>query len=348
VGIISDIQHAIEPEQGTNYHGDKIRYYLESANTLSRILNDFKTENVSYVVSLGDLLDGFNSRNHHVEEAMTNILDVFSGRQFSSFQFSFLFLEITQEAEIHHCIGNHELYCYPEYEDWLLAFEGYHNHFLSDRQWYYSFYPIPEIKFIILNTFFFSAHSWEGEEVRSKASELVRSYNPNEDQNGTPHLAYGHPEKKWVLFNGGLGEEQIAWLDKELEDCYESNTKAVICSHGPLSLVVCDSDGLCWDSEEVQELIFRKYPNVVLLCLSGFNSSHYFISNQTSLGHTHQTWYGEEGGVHFLGLDAVLEIPPPSTHSFTLNLSSSSIVVRGKGETALPYLEIPLHLDSTS
>ncbi|KAF5792018.1 putative hydrolase [Helianthus annuus] len=66
---------------------------------------------------------------------------------------------------------------------------------------------------------------------------------------------------------GGVGKEQLKWLDKTLQDATKSNQKAVVCCHIPLDPGASSKQALLWNYDEVMDVIHQY--GCVKVCLAG-------------------------------------------------------------------------------
>ncbi|KAM0047000.1 putative hydrolase [Helianthus debilis subsp. tardiflorus] len=167
-------------------------------------------------------------------------------------------------GRVYHMIGNHCLYNLPRSK--LLPLMSFPN---VERA-YYDFSPIPEYRFV---------------------------KNPNLEKNSPDGLV--DLERRFLKFNGGIGKEQLKWLDKTLLDATKSNQKVVVCCHIPLDPGASSKQALLWNYDEVMDVIHQY--DCVKVCLAG---------NAHKGGH-----FLDSCGVHHRVLEAALECPP-GTNAF--------------------------------
>ena len=96
-------------------------------------------------------------------------------------------------------------------------------------------------------------------------------------------------------WNGGLGEEQRAWLDRELSEADASGQRAVVFAHHPVLTDAADPALVAWDAEEV------------LAVLDAHPSVFAWIN-----GHHHAGGYAQRRGVHHWTMKAMLDAPEES------------------------------------
>ncbi|KAM0026527.1 putative hydrolase [Helianthus debilis subsp. tardiflorus] len=87
--------------------------------------------------------------------------------------------------------------------------------------------------FIVLDGYDISAIGWPHDHPHTiEAVKILNEKNPNLDKNSPNGLV--DLERRFLKFNGGVGKEQLEWLDKTLQDATKSNQKVVVCCHIPL------------------------------------------------------------------------------------------------------------------
>jgi manganese-dependent ADP-ribose/CDP-alcohol diphosphatase len=101
------------------------------------------------------------------------------------------------------------------------------------------------------------------------------------------------------MFNGGVGKEQMEWLNNVLQESTKLKQKVVVCCHLPLDPSASSKEALLWNYNEVMNLIHRY--SCVKVCFSG---------------HDHKGGYSiDSHGIHHRVLEASLECPP-GTNAF--------------------------------
>ena len=68
-----------------------------------------------------------------------------------------------------------------------------------------------------------------------------------------PHVK-GH-ERRFVPYNGGLGEEQLAWMRMELADAAKAGERVLIMCHVILHPEACGGSTMVWDYPEALDVI---------------------------------------------------------------------------------------------
>jgi len=143
----------------------------------------------------GDIVDGFCPK----EESRTAVLNVI--KEFDEFN-----------GPVYHMLGNHCLYNLPRSDlISLLKIPSPNGHA------YYDFSPVPDYRFVVLDGYDISVVGWPENHPHSlEAAKYLETKNPNKDKN-SPEGLTGN-ERRFVMFNGGVGREQLAWLDSILQD----------------------------------------------------------------------------------------------------------------------------------
>ncbi|CAA0818094.1 Manganese-dependent ADP-ribose/CDP-alcohol diphosphatase [Striga hermonthica] len=288
-GVISDVQYADIPD-GRSFLGVP-RYYRHSLLVLQRAVRNWNEKKLKFAVNFGDIIDGFCPKDQSLD-AITKILE-----EFRSF-----------DGPTYHMIGNHCLYNLPREK--LLPLLNIPSQ--DDGRAYYDFSPIPEFRFVVLDGYDISAIGWSKDHPNAiKAVNLLNEKNPNSDKN-SPNGLVG-PERRYLMFNGAVGPEQIEWLDYILQDATKLNQKVIICCHLPLEPRASTNDSLLWNYDEVMEVIHRY--KCVKVCFGG---------------HEHQGSYCVDSyGVHHRVLEAALECPPGTDAFGYVELFDDRLVLTG-------------------
>jgi manganese-dependent ADP-ribose/CDP-alcohol diphosphatase len=95
-------------------------------------------------------------------------------------------------------------------------------------------------------------------------------------------------KRKLTDYSGGLGMEQIAWLQRELQKARQSSERAVVLCHYPLLPI--DGHAL-WDAEAVMEVV-KEHGDIVAAWWNG---------------HNHDGNYAARHGIHFLNFRGMVD-----------------------------------------
>lgn len=91
------------------------------------------------------------------------------------------------------------------------------------------------------------------------------------------------------VWNGGIGKEQLAWLDNELADAEKKKQSVIIANHFPLYPDAAAE--LLWNASAVRKMI-QRHPGV----FAYFN------------GHVHKSQYFIQHGVHYVSFRGMVEL----------------------------------------
>jgi manganese-dependent ADP-ribose/CDP-alcohol diphosphatase len=115
-------------------------------------------------------------------------------------------------------------------------------------------------------------------------------------------------------FIGAISEEQLKWIEEELEESDIKNELVIVFGHVGLHPESCNSDCLIWNYEEVIAC-FNRHPSVIAyLC-----------------GHSHNHGYAYANGIHYLVFQAIIETPPDQQSFATITVYEDRIEVEGHG-----------------
>ncbi|KAF8390518.1 hypothetical protein HHK36_025045 [Tetracentron sinense] len=271
-GIISDVQYA-DIADGRSFLGVP-RYYRHSILVLQRAVSKWNNQQqLSFAINFGDIVDGFCPKEQSLK-AVQKVVE-----EFENFS-----------GPVYHMIGNHCLYNLPRKK--LLPLMKIP---ALDGHAYYDFSPIPEYRFVVLDGYDISAIGWPQDHPNTlEALKLLQEKNPNLDKNN-PEGMLGL-ERRFLMFNGAVGKEQLQWLDGVLQDASAYKQKVVVCCHLPLDPGAASKEALLWNYDEVMDVLHRY--NCVKVCIGG---------------HDHKGGHSiDSHGVHHRVLEAALECPPGS------------------------------------
>ena len=309
-------------DDGHNYTKTKTRYYRATLLGLRRAVAAWVGESARlpstpfFVLQLGDLVDGHaTSTALGSEESLARVLQEF---------------DPLAHCSVHHCLGNHELYNFPSRAFWtnhLACFRDQQQQQPSPafpgaptpprNSCYYAFSPHPRFCFVNLDTYDVSVlGSAPDSQERAEAEAYLRR-NPNEDRNSP--LGLEGLDKRFVLFGGGVGARQLAWLRATLLAVRGAGCEhVVVFSHIPLHPDACKPDCLLWNYADVLEVL-EEHPGLVKLCLAGHS-------------HEARAVRDEGSGIVYYTLDAPLEQGPPDGDGFSTACAyADRIEIDGQG-----------------
>jgi manganese-dependent ADP-ribose/CDP-alcohol diphosphatase len=185
--------------------------------------------------------------------------------------------------------------------------------FLNSDPLYYDFTVADGLyRFIMLDAYDIAISGRDsGDPVVAQATSILKHFNRNENL----FAPYGdsHETRRFVAFNGGMGERQLKWLVNVLEDALVHRQFVVLCSHVSFSARVTANYLQIWNQHELLQLVHR-YPHIVA-CLHGH--SHGF-------GHIQ-----DDDGVHHHVFEAILTTPEERRCHGRLDLYADRIELRG-------------------
>ncbi|MGH0134505.1 UNVERIFIED_CONTAM: hypothetical protein FKN15_056930 [Acipenser sinensis] len=230
-GVIADIQYA-DIEDGFNFLQTRKRYYRNSISLLNSATETWNAEPVqpSFILQLGDIIDGFNKPRKASEKALETVVNGFN----------------KCKAKAHHAWGNHEFYNFSR--DYLMdsVLNSKHLESTSEFQsakhveennpepsYSYHFSPAPNFRFVLLDAYDISIIG-RGEPSRKYYQSLkyLREHNKNKNLNVPPEPT--GMKQRFVEFNGGFSREQLDWLNDVLTFADNNQEKVtVMCNRKP-------------------------------------------------------------------------------------------------------------------
>lgn len=324
-GVIADVQYA-DVEDGYNFMKTRKRYYRNSITLLSEAIEEWNKECIplSFIIQLGDIIDGVNAEHKTSEEALKKVMGEFK----------------KAKADIHHIWGNHEFYNFNR--NYLMSCVLNSQHLGNnmtpatsnrvncnseeDRQetfYGYDFCPFPSFRFVVLDCYDLSML---GRKCTSKkyqrSMKIIRKINKNENLNNPEGL--GAAKQRFVQFNGGLSEEQLKWLHDVLSYSDENQEKVIVVGHIPVHPYAADPICLVWNFDDVLTIL---YSHKCVVCFMA--------------GHDHDGGYfHDEHGIHHITFEGIIETPPTS-HAFgTVSVYKDKMILKGSGKVShrvMPY-----------
>lgn len=178
-GLIADIQYA-DLNDGCNFHGTRKRYYRNSLHLLRNAIKHWNEEPVkpSFILQLGDIIDGFNSKYGASDKALQAVLDEFR----------------SCSAQVHHVWGNHEFYNFSRSALFSSALNSevkgeVQKDGRMEEVYAYHFSPAPMFRFVILDAYDLSIIGREKScEKYSQSFQIIKRHNPHEELNQPPGI----------------------------------------------------------------------------------------------------------------------------------------------------------------
>ena len=181
---------------------------------------------------------------------------------------------------------------------------------------YYKFIPSPGLKFISLDCFDISVLGHDPSHHKyTKAAQILFQYHGCHDWDtwDTDDKLVG-PNKRFQSSNGAISDEQLEWLETELQESDEKQERVIVFGHVGLHPDSSDWNTTIWNYEEVIAC-FNRHPSVVV-----------YLS-----GHAHMSGYANANGVHFVSFQAIIETPPETEAFATIAIFEDRIEIEGHG-----------------
>lgn len=269
-GVVADIQYVdAETASGRNYRG--------SLDKLRKCIDEFNRYNLSFVVTLGDMID----------------------RNYKSYDKPLLILK-KSKVPVYNVIGNHDF----AVEEKLKVKVKQR---LDNKKGYFSFKE-GGFTFILL----------DGTDVSSLA------YIKDSPKYKEGMVKYNELKRKGrnnaFTWNGGIGDKQLNWLDKQLSKADRMNNKVVIFCHWPL---LPEGYTELWNNRKVLQLL--NCHNCVVAWIAG---------------HRHEGSYEEKEGIHHLTVKSVVEAKS-ETSCGIIEVYRDKLLLNGYGDQENKTLEFP-------
>ncbi|WP_372947844.1 metallophosphoesterase [Mariniphaga sp.] len=233
---------------------------------------------------LEEAIAHFNQKNNL--EFVVNVGDLID-RDFTSFTPLKPILQKSNKT-IYHLPGNHDFEVEPEHLEKVPKELGLSKMYysLEKKGWMFIFMDGTDISF-------FSADKEKVKQANVMSEKLKAEGKPNY-----------HP------WNGGVGKQQLNWLNNQLQQAKSKNLNVAVFCHYPL--LPFESHAL-WNQAEVIEVL-NKY-SCVKLWMNGHNhAGNYALSN----------------GIHFVNLKGMVETENENAFAEVI-LNDSTIEIKGLG-----------------
>jgi manganese-dependent ADP-ribose/CDP-alcohol diphosphatase len=315
-GVIADIQYA--PIEDGESFGGVPRFYRHALSAARHAAKHFQEEKVDLMINLGDIVDGKCQEIEPTEETKSRNPGIDAIRDVMEA------LSAYTHGEILHTYGNHELYNVDRKELGNLLSIPFHSEPCGEQVGYRSRLVEKNgvrLRFVVLDTYDIALGGrCENSSTKRKLAEaLLEKNNPNfsKGNENSPEGMEGLM-RRFVAFNGAIGEIQMQWLRDTLEAAKQSNEKVIILSHQPLLPDSSNAVCLAWNYDEILDLL-KDYSGTVIASFSG---------------HAHRGGYKrcDESGIHYRVFEAALESPDPIKTYAIVDLYDDRIVVRGSGD----------------
>ncbi|MFZ2055635.1 MAG: metallophosphoesterase [Candidatus Aminicenantales bacterium] len=249
-----------------------------------------------YSTSLDKLKDALAQFNKEKVQFVINLGDTID-HDFRSFDAVMPLFKMSK-APVYNVVGNHDFSVKAGEERGVLPALG-----LKDS--YYAFSK-GDWLFIVLDGFELR-FPFPADETLRRESEALYTWLRAE---GKEHA------QRW---NGGIGLEQLSFLERQLGQAQKSKKNAIVICHFP---VLPESAGNLWNDAEVVALLEKHPPVKAFLC-----------------GHNHAGDYAFRNGIHYLTFQGMVETPDQNAFA-VVTLEKNVIRVQGFGRETSRTLEI--------
>jgi manganese-dependent ADP-ribose/CDP-alcohol diphosphatase len=266
---------------------------------------------------LGDVIDGQCSFKTNSEKELNAVLSKFDE------------VNVPIEKRIN-LIGNHELYNFSREqlkEKLLTSRKGGHDGNICKE--YYHIKPCPGWRLLIIDPYQESVIGLKENDPKFiKASSILMDNNKNMNPSvfnggGSWYDELVGFERRFVPFNGGVGEKQIEWLSAQLKEAKEQGEKCILMSHVPLHPHACDGVAMIWDYPNVVKCLHDAPRGTVVAVLCGHDH--------------HGGYYYDENDIHHITFKSPLNLGNEGDCFGTIDVSDQSLVLKG------PHLRHFLH-----
>lgn len=268
-GIIADIQYADAPDS-LNFQGTRVRRYRQSLNIFRQATLHWAqhSQGIETAVVLGDMIDARAATQKDQHRCLSHILDICANSDIENYHF---------------CIGNHCHYNFKRDElyDFLIPNSLKSN--LPIGSLHYDWSPHPGWRFIFLDSYDVSLIGHSNEENLRLAKLLLGNNNPNNlAMSGTWFNNLPFEKRRWVPYNGMIGDEQKTWLVETLEQSVRNNERVMIFCHQPI-YSPSKPNSLIWNAEEILSILHSS--GNVCLWMAGHDHDGNYCKDMNGIHH---------------------------------------------------------------
>jgi manganese-dependent ADP-ribose/CDP-alcohol diphosphatase len=319
-GVLADIQYA-DADDTSDLKAiltHRKRHYRNSLNLVSQAIKDWQNDKLnesykfSFLIQLGDLIDGCCKRNGDSLNSMNLVLAKLS-KMFddTSANDAISLTANTKTPRLLHVWGNHELYNFKRSQliNSPLNTSKALNESSNNNANYYALNVTDRLRLICLDMYEYSGLGYNSyETIYKSALETYRAYRNHPDH-----------KKKYSQFrycNGTISITQFEWLRDELNFCQSNKKRAIVCGHIPLHSNASHRSVVAWNAQEILDL-FWSFGDTVIAYLAG----HYHPGG----------YHKDEHNIHHLTLHAILETEPTSNSYLTVKTYKDKVKFIGNG-----------------
>ncbi|MEE2888530.1 MAG: metallophosphoesterase [Planctomycetota bacterium] len=199
-----------------------------------------------------------------------------------------------------HVIGNHDL---PAMRSQTMKKLGL-------ARSYYDFTVGDHWRFVVVDGMDVSLYGYpRGHPNRKQATQMLQALKAKKAPNA-------------VIWNGGVGKEQLAWIRRVLKDAARQQQRVVFFCHFPIHPKAGGAGLLLWNHRQVTDLM-DEFPCVA----AWFN------------GHHHTGGYAHIKGVHHVTFMGMVEAPKRNAYA-VLDVFESRLVLNGVGKQPSRTLQL--------
>ena len=192
---------------------------------------------------------------------------------------------------------------------------------------WFSFKPREEcpVRVVILDSYDISTIEGSQPDNTNAAINFLGQHNPNDITRFGEDWSAGLTglEKRFMPYNGMIGEEQMNWLKSTLAEAAVKKESVIILTHVPFCPGGCNPNNLLWNYQEV---------------LNTMNESGNVIA--VFAGHDHEGGYKLEEGVHHITFPSPLLCKGEDAVFATIELYQDHLMFKGEGKGLSQELQI--------
>jgi len=268
-GLISDTQY-VDADDGSNFGGTRIRRYRHSLQILKRAVASWNQlhadgKPLSFVVQLGDLIDGKCKQLGQTQAAVQELKPV---------------IQASECKEWHFCIGNHEMYNYSTAEWVEEMFPP------GQAQSYYDFSPHKGWRVVVLNSYEVSVMAPKGSAENLHALDVLKTNNPNDVINdaGSWFKDLEGEQRRFVPYNGQFSAAQLAWFKDVVETAAGNRERVLVACHQPCYSKCTNFENLPFNFQEALNIMHSR-PGTVVAWVAGHDHDGGYAFDNTGIHH---------------------------------------------------------------
>lgn len=304
-GVIADVQYA-DIDDGSDFKNTVRRRYRNALRVLRSAVDWWNEQPIDLVVNLGDIIDG---------KAASGCGPGGTARCLGAVLAELGRLRCPTRLDI---IGNHELY---NFDRLGLSAAGLNTTDDRGSTWR-AVQPAAGVRIVSLDAFDISTINGAGDPRTAAGYSYLSSRNPNDISMVGVDWTEGleGEERRFVPYNGGVGDEQLDWLRKQLVSALTAAERVVVLSHVPLVHGCSEPSTVVWNTDEVREVLHSPRGTSETPVVACF------------YGHDHKGGYCRDSrGLHHVTLTAPLEVVGDEMAYAAVDLHPEFLEVRGVG-----------------